>query len=278
MKIGYKIRTGAKRSKLLLQCNYNPPGFLGKFFLRSYYSWPQRHADTPRQWLKDMFTLIKRSQPDMPTFSHVDMLAGSHVGMLYADTDLLKRLLPDALRRWHGDMQTWRHTNACWHVDMLIQTCWCWHSDVLTSWCADMQTPWRHADADILTCRYANVQTRWCLHADLMAGWRVDMQTYRHADAVMLTGRLEETLTRGHTVTLKCLHGDMETRWRTNMLPCWHTDVDKVPCECVRDTEVPAASVQSPSPFNTINFERFTIFPEVCGSSLTRLTISRLST
>ena len=161
---------------------------------------------------------------------------------------------------------------------MLIQTCWCWHSDVLTSWCADMQTPWRHADADILTCRYANVQTRWCLHADLVAGWRVDMQTYRHADAVMLTGRLEETLTRGHTVTLKCLHGDMETRWRTNMLPCWHTDVDKVPCECVRDTEVPAASVQSPSPFNTINFERFTIFPEVCGSSLTRLTISRLST
>ena len=277
MKVRYKIRAGAKRSELLLQCNYNPPGFLRNLYLRSHYSWTQRHADTLRQWLNEMLTPTKRSQPDMPTFSHVDLLAGSHVGMLYADTDLLKRLLPDVLRRWHGDMQTWRHTDACWHVDMLIQTCWCWHSDVLTSWCADMQTPWRH-DADILTCQYANVQTRWCLHADLLTGWRVDMQTYRDADAVMLTGRLEETLTRGHTVTLKCLHGDMETRWRTNMLPCWHTDVDKVPCECVRDTEVPAASVQSPSPFNTINFERFTIFPEVYGSSLTRLTISRLST
>lgn len=248
------------------------------FYLRSHYSWTQRHADTLRQWRNEMLTPTKRSQPDMPTFSHVDMRQVVMLACWYAETDILKRLLPDALRRWHGDMQTWRHSDACWHVDILIQTCWCWHSDMLTSYCADMQTPWRHADTDILTCRYANVQTRWCLHADRLTGWRVDMQTYRHADAVFLTGRLEETLTRGHTFTLKCWHGDMETRWRTNMLPCWHTDVDKVPCECVRDTEVPAASVQSPSPFNTINFERFTIFPEVCGSSLTRLTISRLST
>ena len=104
-------------------------------------------------------------------------------------------------------------------------------------------------------------------HAVRRACWHVDIETYRHADAVML----EETLIREHTVTLKCWHGDLETRWRTDTLPCWHTD--RVPCECVRDTGVPAASVQLPLPFKTINFERFTIFPEVGGLPLTCLTI-----
>ena len=46
---------------------------------------------------------------------------------------------------------------------------------------------------------------------------------------------------------------------------------DRLPCECVRDTGPPVASVQSPLPFKTINFERLNIFPEVCGLPLTRI-------
>ena len=212
MKVRYKIRAGAKRSELLLQCNYNPPGFLRNFYLGSHYSWTQRHANTLRQWLDEILTPTKRSQPDLPTFSHVDMLAGSHIGMLYADTDLLKRLLPDALRRWHADLETLWRLLTCWHADsdMLMLTFWhadklvCWHADALqTRWCwhSDMSIC-KRADtltftrwpSDRLTCWHANVQTRWYCHADRPT-WR-DADTWTYCHTQMLTWRHADELIR----------------------------------------------------------------------------------
>ena len=202
MKVRYKIRAGAKRSELLLHCNYNPPGFLRNFYQRSHYSWTQRHADTLRQWLNEMLTPTKRSQPDMPTFSHVDMLAGSHVGMLYADTDLLKRLLPDALRRWHGDMVTCRLGDTLTLVGML--TCW-----------------FRHVDADILTCWQAGVLT--CRRPEdtlMLTFWHADMQTCRHADVYTLTLWQADVLTckRTDTLMLSCWQADLKRRWHVDIL------------------------------------------------------------
>ena len=211
----------------------------------------------------------------MPTFSHVDMLTGSHVGML-----VRWHWLAEKLTTWRAETLTW------WHADLKTL----WLADILTCWHADalIETPWGYADADILTCRYVNVQTRWptdrlltSQHADMpickrtdtlmltrwptdrLTGWRTDnvltcgqadeltcrhanMQMSRHAAgwlAYMLTLKRTDTLTRGHTVTLKC----------------WHWG--------------PCVSVQSPLPFKTIKFERFTIFPEVCGLPLTRIII-----
>lgn len=236
MKIGYKIRTGAKRSKLLLQCNYNPPGFLGKFFLRSYYSWPQRHADTPRQWLKDMFTLIKRSQPDMPTFSHVDMLAGSHVGVL-----VRWHWPAETLTTWRAETLTWwytglRHSDwlAFWHADRLVclQTHWWRHPEdtlMLTFWHNDMQTS-RHGDlltccwrANMLTCRYANVQARWCWHTDLLL-LTADMLACRRRADMWLGWRATWRATwRANMVT--CRYANVQTRWQAGLLTCWHWNV-----------------------------------------------------
>lgn len=207
MKIGYKIRADAKHLKLLLQWNYNPPGSLRNFYLRSHYSWTQRHANTLRQWLKDMFTLIKRSQPDMPTFSHVDMLAGSHVGML-----VRWHWLAETFTTWHAETLTWWYTDlrhsdllTFWHADRLVclQTRWLRHPEdtlMLTFWHADMQTS-RHGDlltgywrANMLTCRYPNVQARWCWHADLLTA---DMLAYWQ-------------------------RAEMWLGWRANMPTCWY--------------------------------------------------------
>ena len=192
-----KVSTRSDQVQNVQNCCYNAiiilRVFLRNFYLRSHYSWTQRHADTLRQWRNEMLTPTKRSQPDMPTFSHVDMRQVVMLACWYAETDLLKRLLPDALRRWHGDMQTWRHSDACWHVDILIQTCWCWHSDmltcrgpedtlILTFWHADMQTC-RHADvytltvwqADVLTCKRTDTLMLSFWPADLKRRWHVDI-------------------------------------------------------------------------------------------------------
>ena len=150
----------------------------------------------------------------------------------YADTDLLKRLLPDALRRWHGDIQAWRHSDwlAFWHADRLVclQTHWWRHPEdtlMLTFWHNDMQTS-RYGDllsgcwrANLLTCRYANVQARWCWHTDLLL-LTADMLACRRRADMWLGWR---ATWRANMVT--CRYANVQTRWQGGLLTCWHWNV-----------------------------------------------------
>ena len=151
----------------------------------------------------------------------------------YADTGLLKRLLPDALRRWHGDVQAWRHSDLLtfWHADRLVclQTHWWRHPEdtlMLTFWHNDMQTS-RHGDlltvcwrANMLTCRYANVQACWCWHTDLLLLTADMLACRRRADmwlgwrANMVTCRYANVLTRWQAGLLTCWHWNVQTRWQ----------------------------------------------------------------
>lgn len=150
----------------------------------------------------------------------------------YADADLLKRLLPDALRRWHGDIQAWRHSDwlAFWHADRLVclQTHWWRHPEdtlMLTFWHNDMQTS-RHGDlltccwrTNMLTCRYANVQARWCWHTDLLLLTADMLACRRRADMWLGWG----ATWRANMVT--CRYANVQTRWQAGLLTCWHWNV-----------------------------------------------------